>query len=219
MKKTVLAMTGTLLLASAAVSQTLPPPPPPGKGDFFFYQSARPIEGLPLNLKPVLNAPYQGETETDVVQHLADGNVIQNTHTSKIARDSQGRTWTEQTIDKIGPWSAGEGSHTVIFISDPVANASYVLHPDTKTAERLALNPHGGPGPGMGHTQTMIITKDGSAPEGLPPLPGRPALHEAGTETTENLGTQQINGVTAQGKRVTHTIPANTVGNQLPSLA
>jgi hypothetical protein len=215
MKKTILALTGMLLLAPAAFSQTPPPAPPPGKSDFFFYQQAGSIEGLPFNLKPVLNAPYQGQTETEIVEHLADGNVIQNTHTSKIARDSQGRTWTEQTIDKIGPWSSGEGSHTVVFISDPVAGYSYVLHPDSKTAERMVFNKHGSPGPT--HMRTMIITKDGSVPEGFPPPPpGKMGAQELGTETSEDLGVQQINGVTAQGKRVTHTIPANTIGNQLP---
>jgi hypothetical protein len=32
----------------------------------------------------------------------------------------------------------------------------------------------------------------------------------------EKLGTQQVNGVAAQGKRTTHTLPANTIGNTLP---
>jgi hypothetical protein len=31
-----------------------------------------------------------------------------------------------------------------------------------------------------------------------------------------DLGTQEINGVSAQGKRTTTTIPANTIGNQQP---
>ncbi len=33
---------------------------------------------------------------------------------------------------------------------------------------------------------------------------------------TENLGTQTINGVTATGTRITHTIPAGAEGNSLP---
>jgi len=57
----------------SAASAPPQPPPPPGKADFFFYQTMGKMDGLQLNLKPVVNAPYQGQTETEVVQHLAEG--------------------------------------------------------------------------------------------------------------------------------------------------
>jgi hypothetical protein len=212
---------------TASPDQPLPPLPPPG--NVFFYQSAMP----PVQIrdgKPVKNAPYQAQVETQTVQHLADGNTIQNSHASKVARDSQGRTWTEEAIEKIGPWSAQAGPHTIVFISDPVAGTSYVLHPETKTAEKMVAKPlPGGPGP-KGNGKTVLfqrrVTGPGSGGEaGVTDIitetaaPGKiekfgPA--ELGDEQTEDLGTQQINGVLAQGKRVTRTVPANTIGNQLP---
>lgn len=39
---------------------------------------------------------------------------------------------------------------------------------------------------------------------------------EAGQRKTEALGTQTIEGVTAEGTRATHTIPAGEIGNTLP---
>jgi hypothetical protein len=229
MKKVVFCSFIPLLLSAQANSQPPAPPaapPPPPPPNVFFYQSAMPAApGMTRDAKPVTNAPYQAEIETQTVQHLADGNVIQNTHTSKVARDSQGRTWTEETMDKIGPWSSGTGPRTIIFISDPVSGTSYVLHPDSKTAEKMSLRRFPG-GPERGR-RTMIVQKDDgpggpvgisaaiTGPDGPVRIeklgPGEPA-----DEQKEDLGTQQINGVAAQGKRLTRTIPANTIGNQLP---
>ncbi|MFZ0591940.1 MAG: hypothetical protein WAM39_15855 [Bryobacteraceae bacterium] len=174
---------------------------------------------LQVNLKPVLNAPYQAQTTSETTQHLADGNVIQNTQTSKVARDSQGRTWTEETIEKMGPWSSQSGPQTIVFISDPVAQASYVLHPETKTAEKMtfAKLPSG---KGAESGVSMNVVQVGGAMDGGPVLTQNFSTkgggHDVGDRQVENLGTQQINGVAAQGKRTTITIPANTFGNQLP---
>jgi hypothetical protein len=206
-----------------------PPPPPPPPPQVFMYSAAPampalPMEGLRRDAKPVANAPYQAQVESQTVQHLADGNVIQNSHTSKMARDSQGRTWTEETLTRIGPWSAGSTPRTIIFISDPVSGNSYVLHPDTKTAEKMSLKHFPG---GPANFNVMFSRKEegGPGPVGItaaitgPDGPMRieklgPA--EPGDEQKEDLGAQEINGVTAQGKRITRTIPANTMGNQLP---
>ena len=208
----------TTVLAQAPPPAPPPPPPQPGLPimadgpgghDIFFFNG--PEMGVHQNLKPVLNAPYQAEAETKTTQHLADGNVIEKDHTSKMARDKQGRTWTEETIDHMGPWSSqNDGPKTLIFIFDPVAGYSYTLHPDTKTAERRAM-----PNSRKGVRRINPIPM---GPGG--PMEGRPFPPDsAGTKPdmkVENLGTQQVNGVAAQGKRVTHTLPANAIGNTLP---
>jgi hypothetical protein len=205
-----------------------PPPPPDAPGpNVFFYRSigpAIPAGKIGHNAKPVTNAPYQAQIETQTVQHLSDGNVIQNTHTSKVARDGKGRTWTEETVDRIGPWTSGNGPHTIIFISDPVSGNSYVLHPDSKTAEKMSMKGFPG-GPERGH-RAMIVQRQtvAGAPGGVtttivgdgPPPMEKMGPDEPGDVQKEDLGTQEVNGVTAQGTRVTRTIPANTIGNQLP---
>jgi len=234
MKKVIFCSFVPLLLAAQAGPQPapppLPPPPPPGP-NVFFYQSAvpaMPMERLGREAKPVTNAPYQAEIETQTVQHLADGNAIQNSHTSKVARDSQGRTWTEETVDRIGPWSSSTGPRTIIFISDPVTGNSYVLHPDSKTVEKMSVKRFAERAE-RGHRTMMVQRDDVSVGVGGPVSiaatitgPDGPARiekigpGEPGDEQKEDLGTQQINGVAAQGKRLTRTIAANTIGNQLP---
>jgi hypothetical protein len=232
MKPLLLSIAGMGMLSISASAQTTLAAPaipaaPADRPNVFFYQSMAPLETLHPSMKPVLNAPYQAQIVSETSQHLSDGNVIQNSHTSKVARDSQGRTWREETIEKIGPWASNGGPQTIVFISDPVAKTSYVLHPDTKTAEKLPA--HGmltisdGPGPGAAAGATISIGEAG------PVSMAKTVVIQRGAATTssitapdkddatvEDLGTQQINGVTATGKRTTRTIPANTIGNQLP---
>jgi hypothetical protein len=128
-------------------------------------------------------------------------------------------------LTRIGPWAAGSTPRTIIFISDPVSGNSYVLHPDTKTAEKMSLKHFpGGPGkhnvmvyrkreagPREAGVTATITDADGPA---VAVQKFEPAAQ--GDEHTEDLGKQEINGVIAQGKRITRTIPANTIGNQLP---
>jgi hypothetical protein len=211
---------GTGLLSVSAQAQTGP------------TTAAAPMAGGPVlnvvyggvgafqqSLKPVLNSPYQAQTTNETTQHLADGNVIQNTHTSKVARDSRGRTWTEETLEKMGPWSSDSGPHTIVFISDPVAQASYVLHPETKTAEKLPFEKPPIGKAGESGVSTKMLSIGGAVAGGAvvsTTISTKGGPQEPGDQQIENLGTQQINGVAAQGKRVTRTIPANTWGNQLP---
>lgn len=221
------ALVPLLLAAQDAPPAPPAPPPPPEAGQIFTYSAipampAMSIEGVAHRGKPVVNAPYQAQVESQTTQRLADGNVIQNSHTSKVARDSKGRTWTEETITRVGPWSAGSTPRTIIFISDPVGGTSYVLHPDSKTAEKMSVR-HLPVGPGK---VNVFVTRRGpgeppaggvsaaiTAPDGPPPPAGKMG---PGDEQKEDLGTQQVNGVAAQGTRITRTIPANTIGNQLP---
>src|SRR5215471_17331579 len=53
----------------------------------------------------VKNAPYSAEAVTETIQTLADGNRIVQNSTSKIYRDSAGRTRREQAFKAIGPWA------------------------------------------------------------------------------------------------------------------
>src|SRR5262245_9620971 len=72
----------------------------------------------------VQGRPYSGEAVNEFVQVLADGNRITRSSSTKVFRDTDGRTRreTEQSIS----------------ISDPVARASYVLDPARRTAVKAA---------------------------------------------------------------------------------
>lgn len=81
--------------------------------------------------KVVKGAPYSGETVTETVQTLGDGNRIVNKITTQVYRDSEGRTRRDQTLTGFGPLGNGEQPLQTIFINDPVSGVTYTL--DTRT--------------------------------------------------------------------------------------
>ncbi len=105
------------------------------------------------------------------------------------------------TLPAIGAWgTSGQAAPHVVFINDSVAGARYVLQPDKKVARKMPWRHHGrsgGPPPGA----------EGNAQSG----PRRGG--DQSDVTTTSLGTQTINGVTAEGTRATRTIPAGAIGN------
>jgi hypothetical protein len=84
---------------------------------------------LRMHGRTVKNAPYSAQEVMERQQVLADGNQIVNTTTSMSYRDSQGRVRDEHRDRK--------GEVSTVTITDPVANLSYVLHPQNKTATRM----------------------------------------------------------------------------------
>jgi hypothetical protein len=84
--------------------------------------------------KVVKGAPYSATATTETVQTLGDGNQIIRKNESKLYRDSEGRTRTEQTLGTIGKWTADGEARQSIFINDPVAGVSYSIDPRTRAA-------------------------------------------------------------------------------------
>lgn len=198
---------GALVLGAAGLSAQEPPPGPPPGPDM-----AGPVGpvGPRMELlgfgemhpgKVVTGAPYSAVAVMETKQTLADGNVIDRKVQSNVFRDSQGRSRRETTFTGIGPLAASGQPRTAIMIHDPVASAAYVLHPDSKTAEKLPTPPAGAKRQGgmQGHFEARIEKEIAS-----------------GTLKKEDLGVQTINGLSAQGTRYTRTIPAGQIGNASP---
>lgn len=137
----------------------------------------------------VAGAPYSAVEVTVEQQALAGGNVIQRQNTRNVYRDGQGRVRTEAT-----------GATGRVTISDPVAGYVHELDAQSKTVTSRRA-----PGGGMG---AMMRPRNNALP--------RPTAAGGTNVTSEDLGTQTINGMIAQGTRVTHTIPAGAIGNALP---
>jgi hypothetical protein len=171
---------------ASAQGRHFPGPGPLGPGDFAFIRGEFGIANI-----VVQGAPYTAQAVTQFSRTLADGNRIQRSTTAAVARDSDGRTRRELTLEAIGPLAAARsrGGIKTIFISDPVAGFSYVLDPNSHTVRQRPI-PLRGPRTGQGPRETRIQSED--------------------------LGTQTIQGVNVQGKRATRTIPAGQAGNQLP---
>ena len=93
------------------------------------------------------------------------------------------------------------------MINDPVAQQNFILHPEEKTAEKVG-KPFGRM---KGH---MRGERNGA-------LKGNAGSWEAkaaasGNFKKDDLGTQTIAGVSAQGTRYTRIIPAGQIGNEKP---
>jgi hypothetical protein len=198
--------TAAMLGSAVAAGAQAPPPGPPPQDEFM---PGGPIGGRMKILgfeemhpgKVVTGEPYSAVGVTETVQTLADGTTIDRKIQANIFRDGQGRVRRETTLPVIGPLVASGKSNSFVMIHDPVAGTAFILHPDAKIADQLPAPHRGNQNPGAfqdkfeAHIQQEIA--DGSLKK-------------------EDLGTQTINGVAAQGTRYTRTIPVGQIGNDKP---
>lgn len=74
--------------------------------------------------------PYSGDAVTEFVQTLADGNRIVRRTSTRLYRDSEGRTRRETNTE------AGGVVRSSIVITDPADGSSFILDPQNHTATR-----------------------------------------------------------------------------------
>ncbi len=95
---------------------------------------------MSFDRRTVKGAPYTAEAVTETVQTLPDGNRIVRRTSAQVARDGEGRTRREQTLNFVGNFAALNAAATAprsIFINDPVAGVNYVLNEKDRTARKL----------------------------------------------------------------------------------
>jgi hypothetical protein len=183
--------------------------------------------------KPVKDAPYTATAVTELEQTLGDGNRIRQKTTSQLARDREGRSRRALTLGAVGPLAAGGETPKMTFLQDPVSGNSYILDSEQKTARRLPRPTEiTAPAPADGkptriEDETFHIAVPPPGAGGLHDVPGGagPMLFAAPIGAvvrkmpkpkTEDLGSQLIEGVRANGTRSTVTIPAGEMGNERP---
>ena len=208
--RTTLTIAGLLVLAVAASAQN----PGPGRGRGRFGPSAVDAAapggtrflgaeaGMPGRV--VKNAPYSADLVTETTQTLTDGNHIRQSGTSKVYRDTEGRTRREQSLNALGGLAPSSNLPQVVFINDPVAGFNYALNPQNRTATKSAWARPGRGGQAPGSSQQMARLRQGR---------GGAARQNI---KTESLGRQTIEGVPADGTRTTMTIAAGQWGNEQP---
>jgi hypothetical protein len=163
----------------------------------------------------VTNAPYSGEAVTTVTQTLGDGTKINRTVVARLYRDSAGRVRREQTIMGLEPLDPSKETPMMVTIIDPVAGVAYAMNPERHTAFRMPFDP------------SALRGKPPVPPPPPPPPPGGPAdptnpatpwppPPPPPPPTEESLGTRQIEGVTAIGRRSAQTIATGKIGNDRP---
>lgn len=181
----------------------------------------------------VKGAPYSGDTITETVQTLGDGNRITRTNKSSFARDSEGRTRRESSIEGLGPVGKTDSPLVSIFIYDPVAKLNYTLDPKSKIAFKSTSSAAVGAIKGssakqLGIMENVIIERTVSAAAGSDAVAHKIEAEAVHTQILrssarsqqnlkkEDLGTRNVEGLAAKGTRLTMTIPAGELGNERP---
>jgi hypothetical protein len=163
----------------------------------------------------VTGAPYSATAVTETTQALGDGNRIVNKSSGLVARDSQGRTRRETTLHRIGTMDVN-APKTTYFINDPVTHTQYVVNGNEVT--KIVRNE------ATWNQVTPIVTQRRIEENGVvreSTVVTKRALTEKSEDSSrqvkhEDLGTQTIEGVSAEGRRETVTIPAGQIGNERP---
>src|ERR1700675_1897538 len=202
-------MVAVLAVGAVAVAGAQAPVPPPdvvfvgpgfaGPGPVGLADGMFAFEGMVGNIgeKTVTGSPFSAVVTSEHVQKLLDGNMIDNRTTGNITRDGSGRTRRDITLLSIGLLETSGQTQEIISIADPVAQTNYILNVSKKTYQKFSSSPRGG--------GAVLLNKHLGLPSG-----------ESAQPTTESLGPKTIEGVTAEGTRVTRTVPAGAMGNANP---
>ncbi len=167
----------------------------------------------------VTGSPYSAEQFAERVQTLADGtHITQAPQKTMLYRDSEGRTRMERIFTTSTRAVAVTGA-SFIEINDPVAGCRYVLDSNAHVARRFpsSRNMHrssttppvfqsGVAGIRGNKTFTFKENAGPSASSGQP----HPEISD------EALGTQTMEGLTAEGHRITIVYPESYMGNDRP---
>jgi hypothetical protein len=194
-------------------------------------------ERMPLEARTTVGAPYSADAVTESTQALPDGNRINWKTTTRIYRDSEGRTRRDQLNE------AGAVEST--FVVDPSAGTSYVFEQRTHgPLETVTLDGPGIPGregafgvttfkgnvgvlKGNGGNEffyeNRVESKSAAEDEAKAKIvQDRMEFHVRtdgagdGQGVREDLGTSTIEGLPATGTRTTTTIAAGAIGNVQP---
>jgi hypothetical protein len=143
--------------------------------------------------KLVKGRPFSADIIIEDTRRLFDGSTVTKTRSGAIYRDDEGRTRREQPLEAIAGFSVlgnDNKPQKLVFINDFATQTQTFLDVNNKIARVHRL----------------------SAVQ-----PPREPKEQANLKT-ESLGTKTIEGVEAQGTRVTFEIPAGELGNDKPLL-
>ena len=169
----------------------------------------------------VAGAPYSAQTTTERIQTLVDGNRIEQSTSGNVARDSQGRVRRDEGLPALTATN-GDAPH-LVMIDDPVASVHWTLDAQNKIAVKMQSAQMKGAdfgpfvAPPVGADKTWFVSSGGATDSGPHvQVIARNQLSSNSNVNKVDLGTQTVEGVPAQGTRITRTIPAGAVGNEQP---
>jgi hypothetical protein len=235
---------GVVVSTQGPGDRVFAPGMPIGKPDDVFFSTATNLfaySEMSVDGTAVKGAPYSADAVTETIQTLPDGNRIVRKNTSTIYRDGEGRTRRDQSLAAVGPYAVAGDPPQTTFINDPVTGDNYVLDARSHIAHRMpqfkvrigdavgggdsvsfhsaGVGVGSGKGTAVGATTLAVGVGKGVDVE---TAPGTFAIKIETAEDSktnvkkESLGNQLIEGVSADGTRVTKTIPAGAIGNERP---
>ncbi len=143
---------------------------------------------MPLNFEAPLISGHPYSAVAREVTYSPDGAHVDRSNSENISRDDQGRTRRETNNGK------------QVTIIDPAAGVIYNLDAERKVAMKRTMAP-------------AAVDNQRKIPEQSPLEIATAQAARRPNMTVEDLGTQVVNGVSAQGVRVTTTTPVGTFGN------
>ncbi|MGA2250883.1 hypothetical protein [Terracidiphilus sp.] len=148
--------------------------------------------------------PYTVTWSEQSVQPLTNGTTITHTSTTKIARDSNGRTYEE--VHRTMATRENNTPHEVVsyHVHDPVAQTDTSWSSETRTA--MVFH----------HPVSAAAAEARSAARMRPAEGAEQTPRQQPDMQREDLGSKTIAGVAATGTRTTHVIPAERQGNDAP---
>lgn len=163
----------------------------------------------------VEGAAFSADSVTEHVQTLADGNRMGRKSVAHIYRDGAGRTRRDHELPSGNTLASDGQPPRLIIINDPIGRVNYAIDTQSGTVEKRQLPP-------AKIMEEMERSMRGNAPFSV--LMPTSAAHRRAAEgdaaqplpkpVTEKLPQQTIEGVLAEGTRVTMTIPAGEFDNE-----
>ena len=165
----------------------------------------------------VKGAPFTADAVTEHVQRLGDGNRLARKSEARLFRDAAGRTRREHRMTRGGSTLAPDGeAPRLIVINDPVAQVSYAVDTMRGTVRRMILSP------GLEEARRRATGGESSFGVLMPTSTAHRRMAEGESAAPlpapkkERLEAQLVEGLMAEGTRVTLTIPAGEFDNEQP---
>lgn len=195
---------------------------------------------VPIETRTVTGAPYMAELEIEHVQTLGDGNRIVNRTTGRVYRDAEGRTRREEDREpgRVGSISVSDPVANRGFSLDPETRTAWRTNARSlyDGGGRIVVHqPSGAADPAQLERRRAVEAEIGAAQGGAAPIRQAPhtgtaisvrpshaftpaplAVGPGTQQTTEKLAAREVGGVTAEGTRLTRTVPAGAIGNEQP---
>jgi len=165
----------------------------------------------PANEPVVKGAPYSAEEVTERTQILADGtHITQPSQIVRLCRDAEGRRRREWFLGGTNP----SDGVMIAWTIDPVSGFRYLLDSYNHIAHRFSP-PEKGNHP-VRYSQEAHAVAQGANATALQAVKPPAVRTDRPEASTESLGSQIIEGVSAEGRKTTRTFPAGSIGNDRP---